>query len=173
MREVLKEDFEPAVVIPRECGHNAFFPDFAPIVLIEKVSDAGENSNSPVPEFHLCRQVPDVVGGDEPFEGVAIVTKFIVNERAKKREFERVLVVVDRSRLDLVIWSVCRYFAVIRPGGEFGVQQCDISVKQELPVRAGDATIDQRQNVQFGRGFKSDVTRVADVGGGSKTVQAK
>ena len=83
---LLEKDFEPAVIIPRECGHNAFFADFAPIALIEKISDAGENSDSPVPEFHFRGQVPDIVGGDEAFEGVAIVTKLVVNDRAKKRE---------------------------------------------------------------------------------------
>ena len=44
----LEEDFDSAVVIPRQCGHNAFFADFAPVVLVEKISDAGENSHSPM-----------------------------------------------------------------------------------------------------------------------------
>ena len=110
----LEKDFEPAVVIPRERGHNAFFADFTPIVLIEKVPDTGENSDSPVPEFHFCRQVPDIVGGDEALEGVAIVTKLVVNDRAKKREFEGILVAIDRPGLDLIIRSVRRYVAGIR-----------------------------------------------------------
>jgi hypothetical protein len=110
---LLEKHFETAVVIPRECGHNAF-PEFAPIILIEKISDAGENSNSPVPEFHFRRQVPDVVGGNEPFKGIANVTKFVVNERAKKRDLEGILVAVDRSRLDRLQWlASCSFGSLV------------------------------------------------------------
>ena len=51
MREGLEEDFEPAVVIPRQRRHDAFLADFAPIILVEEIPDAGEDSNSPVPKF--------------------------------------------------------------------------------------------------------------------------
>ena len=82
----LEEKFEPAVVVPRQRGHYAFLADFAPITLVEHVPDTGEHSGSPLPKLKFGRQIPNVVGGNEAFEGIAIVTELIVNERAKKRE---------------------------------------------------------------------------------------
>src|SRR5882724_477046 len=166
-----EEEFEPTVVIPRECRHNPFLTDFTPIILVEEVSDARENSSSPLPKFKFGREIPNIVGGNEAFEGIAIVTKFIVNERTKKRDFESILIAIDPAGLDLVIWCICRRVAAVWTGGEFSVEQRDVAVEHEIAVWAGSATVDQRQNVQFGRGFKSNVTRIADVFGGSKTVR--
>src|SRR4029453_5762926 len=171
MREGLEEDFEPAVVIPRQRRHDAFLANFTPIMLVEKVPDAGENPNSPIPKSVFCGQVPNVVGGDEALEGVAIVPKLVAHGRAKKRELQDLLVAIDRSGLDLILRSVRWRVAGIRSGGEFGVQQRDVAEEQKFAVRAGSATVDQRQTVQFSRGFKPDITRVADVGGGSKSVR--
>ncbi len=80
-----EEDFEPAVVVPRQRGHNAFLADFAPIILVEQVPDTREDAGSPFPKFKFGREVPNIVGGNKAFEGIAIVTKFIVNKRAEKR----------------------------------------------------------------------------------------
>ena len=80
---VLKEEFEPAVVVSRQRGHDAFLANFAPITLVENVPDTREHSGSPLPKSKFGRQIPDVVGGNETFEGIAIITKFIVNERSK------------------------------------------------------------------------------------------
>ena len=92
---LLEEKFEPAVVVPRQRGHYAFLADFAPITLVENVPDTREHSGSPLPKLKFGREIPNVVGGNEAFEGIAIVAEFIVNERAKKREFERILVAID------------------------------------------------------------------------------
>ena len=167
----LEEKFEPAVVVPRQRGHNAFLADFAPITLVEQVADTGEHSGSPLPESKFGREIPNVVGGNEAFEGIAIVTEFIVNERAKKREFESILVAIDRAGLYLIIRSVRRHFAVVRSGGELGVQQRDIAVEGEVAVGIWSAAVDERENVQLGGGFKSNITGVADVLGRSKTVR--
>ena len=131
---LLEEKFEPAVVVPRQRGHNAFLADFAPITLVEHVADTGEHSGSPLPKPKFGREIPNVVGGNETFEGIAIVTKFIVNERAKKREFESILVAIDRAGLYLIIRSVRRRLAVVRPRGELAVQQRDIAVEGEIAV---------------------------------------
>jgi hypothetical protein len=36
MRRLLEEDFKPAVVVPRQRGHNTFLANLAPIILVEK-----------------------------------------------------------------------------------------------------------------------------------------
>jgi hypothetical protein len=99
----LKEKFEPAVVVPRECRHYAFLANFAPVTLVEHVADTREHSGSPLPKLKFGREIPNVIGGNEAFEGIAIVTELIVNERAKKRDFERIFVAIDRAGFDLVI----------------------------------------------------------------------
>src|SRR6476646_7577257 len=114
----LEEKFEPAVVVPRQRRHYAFLADFAPITLIENVPNTREHSGSPLPKLKFGREIPNVVSGNEAFEGIAIVTKLIVNERAKKREFESILVTLDRAGLDLVIWRECRRVVLIRAGSE-------------------------------------------------------
>ncbi len=167
----LEEKFEPAVVVPRQRGHNAFLADFAPITLVENVPDTREHSGSPLPESKFGREIPNVVGGNEAFEGIAIVAELIVNERAKKREFESILVAIDRAGLYLIIRSVRRRFAVVRSGGKLGVQQRDVAVEGEVAVGAWCAAVDERENVQLGGGFKPNVTGVADVFGRSKTVR--
>src|SRR5258707_15890314 len=90
-----KKKFNPAVVISRQRGHNPFLADFAPITFVENVPDTREHSGSPLPESKFGRQIPDVVGGDKAFERIAVIAEFIVNERAKKREFESILVAID------------------------------------------------------------------------------
>ena len=145
---LLEEKFEPAVVVPRQRGHYAFLADFAPITLVENVPDTREHSGSPLPKLKFGREIPNVVGGNETFEGIAIVAKFIVNERAKKREFERILVAIDRAGLYLIIPErTPASVAVIRPGGELAVQQRNIAVERQIAVRIGNAAVDQRQNV--------------------------
>ena len=136
-KTALEKDFEPAVVVSWQRGHNAFLADFAPIILVEEVPDTREDSGSPLPKFNLGREVPNIVGGNEAFEGIAIVTELIVNERAKKRDFKGLLVAIDRACLDLVIWSVCQCVAVIWSGCELGVQQRDVAIELEVAVRAG------------------------------------
>ena len=115
-----EKEFEPAVVVPRQCGHNPFLANFAPIIFVEQVPDTREDSSSPFPESKFGCEVPNIKCGNEAFEGIAIVTKFIVNKRAKKREFEGILVAVDGAGLDLVIWSVRRRVALVRARGELG-----------------------------------------------------
>ena len=147
MSASLEEKFEPAVVIPRQRGHYAFLADFAPITLVENVPDTREHSGSPLPKLKFGREIPNVVGGNEAFEGIAIVTELIVNERAKKRDFERIFVAIDRAGFDLIIRCICRHVAGIWPGGELGVQQRNIAVERQIAVRTGNAAVDQRQNV--------------------------
>src|SRR4030095_16943043 len=143
-REIaLEKDFKPAVVVSWQRRHNAFIADFAPVILVEQVPDTREDSRSPLPKLKFGREVPNVVGGNKAFEGIAIVTKFIVNKRAKKREFEGIFVAIDRAGLDLIIRSVCRCLAAVRTRGEFGIQQCDVTVKQEVAVGTGSTTVDQ------------------------------
>jgi hypothetical protein len=60
LRHASEEKFEPAIVIPRQRGHNPFLTDFAPITLVEHVADTGENSGSPFPESKFGRQIPNV-----------------------------------------------------------------------------------------------------------------
>ncbi len=168
---LLEEEFEPAVVIPRQRGHNTFLADFAPITFVENVPDTREHSGSPLPKPKFGREIPDIIGGNEAFEGIAIVTKFIVHERSKKGEFESILVAIDCAGLYLIIRSVRRHLAVVRSGGKLGVQQRDIAVEGQVAVGAWCAAVDERQNVQLGGGFKPNVTRVADVLGRSKTVR--
>src|SRR4030095_11339691 len=99
-REIaLEKDFKPAVVVSWQRRHNTFLADFAPITFVENVPDTREHPGSPLPACKFGRQIPDVVGGNEAFEGIAIVTKFIVNERTKKRNFESILVAIDRAGL--------------------------------------------------------------------------
>src|SRR4029077_6799810 len=167
----LEEKFEPAVVISRQGGHNAFLANFAPITLVEQVADTGEHSGSPFPKPKFGRQIPNVVGGNKAFKGIAIVPKFIVNERAKKREFESILVAINRAGLFLIIRSVRRRFAVVRSGGKLGVQQRDVAVEGEVAVGAWCAAVDERENVQLRGGFKPNVTGVADFFGRCKTVR--
>jgi ribosomal protein L19 len=117
----LEEEFEPAVVVPRQRGHNAFLANFAPVILVEQVSDTREHSGSPLPKFKFGREIPNIICGNKAFEGIAIVTKFIVNERAKKRDFEGILIAIDRAGLELLIRRVSRRVTVIWPGSELGI----------------------------------------------------
>jgi hypothetical protein len=49
----LKEEFEPAVVVPRQRRHNTFLANFSPILFIEQVADTGEYSCSSLPKPKL------------------------------------------------------------------------------------------------------------------------
>src|SRR6266550_5113468 len=166
-----KEELNAAVIIAPVGRDDSFVADFAPIILIEKILDAGENTESPIPKFHFRGQIPNVIGRNETLEGITVVAKFVIHHGAEQRDFDGIFVAIDPAGLELIIRRVSRRVAVIWPGREFGVQHRDVAVEQEVPVWTGGATADQRQNVQFGRGFKSDVTRIADVAGGSKTVR--
>jgi hypothetical protein len=68
LRNCLEEEFEPAVVIARQGGHNAFLADLPPITLVEEVPDTCEDSSSSLPESKFGREVPDVIGGTKSFE---------------------------------------------------------------------------------------------------------
>jgi hypothetical protein len=143
----LEEKFEAAVVISRQGGHDSFLANFAPVILIEKISDTGEDSSPAFPKSKFGRQVPNVVSWDEAFERIAIITKFIIYDRAKEREFEGILVAIDPASLDLVIRCICRRVAAIWPGRKLGVQQRNIAVERQIAVRTGNAAVDQRQDV--------------------------
>src|SRR5882757_1317438 len=75
----LEEKFEPAVVVPRQRGHNTFLADFAPITFVENVPDTREHSGSPLPESEFGRQIPNIVGGNETFERIAVIAEFIIH----------------------------------------------------------------------------------------------
>src|SRR5262249_12078462 len=123
-----KEKSDPAVVVPRQRGHNALLANFAPIIFVEQVPDTGEDPSSAVPEFHFCSEIPNIVTGDEAFERIAVIAKFVVHDGAEKRELEDILVAIDRAGLNLVIWSVRRRFVIVRSRGKLGVQQSDVAV---------------------------------------------
>ena len=75
------------------------------------------------------------------------------------REFESILVAIDRAGLYLIFRSVRRCFAVVRSRGKLGVQQRDIAVEGEVAVGVWCAAVDERENVQLGGGFKPNITR--------------
>ena len=115
VESLLEEKFEPAVVVPRQRGHYAFLANFAPITLVENVPDTREHSGSPLPKPKFGREIPNVIGGNEAFEGIAIVAEFIVNERAKKREFERILVAIDCAGLYLIFGAYAGVLPLLGP----------------------------------------------------------
>src|SRR5262249_13517473 len=154
LRSAQEEKFEPAVVISRQRGHDAFLANFPPILFIERVADTDEHPCSAVPESHFCSEIPNIISWDEPFERIAVVTKLIVNERTQKRDFETILVAINCPGLYLIIRSVRRRFAIVRSGGKLGVEHRDIAVESEIAVGVWCAAFDERENVQFGGGFK-------------------
>jgi len=74
----LEEKFESAVIVPRQRRHYAFLTNFSPISLVENVPDTREHSSSSLPKLKFRCQIPNVVSGNEAFERIAIVAKFIV-----------------------------------------------------------------------------------------------
>ena len=58
-----------------------------------------------------------------------------------------------------------------RPGLKEEFKSAVVISGQQVAVGAGRAAVDQRQHIQLGGSFKSDVARITDVGGGSKTIR--
>src|SRR5262245_8121026 len=167
----LEEKFEPAVVVPRQRRHDAFLANFPPILFIKQVANTHEHSRPPLPKPEFSRQIPDVVSWDEAFERIAVIAEFIVHDRSQHGEFESILVAINSAGLYLIIRCVCRRIAVVRPRGKLRVEQRDIAVESEITVGARCTAVDERENVELGGGFKSDITGVANVFGRSKTVR--
>src|SRR6266511_3607967 len=160
----LKEELDAAVIIARVGWDDTFVPDFAPIILIEKILDAGENTESPIPEFHFRGQVPNVVGGNSALESIVRVAEVIAHDCAEKGDLHCIFVAIDSARLELIIRSVGWHQAFVGSGSKLGIEQGDVAVdRQCAPWIFSVAAIDEPKHIQFAGGFKSEVTSVADI----------
>src|SRR4030095_16163969 len=93
----LKEKFEPAVVVPRQCRHNSFLAHFSPILFIEQIADSYEHPCSPLPQPKFGCQIPNIVSRDEAFKRIAVIAECIIHKRSQHREFESILVAINRA----------------------------------------------------------------------------
>src|SRR6266550_2204722 len=158
-----KEELNAAVIIARVGWDDTFVADFAPIILIEKILDAGENTESPIPEFHFRGQVPNAVGGNGALESIIRVAEVIAHDCAEKGDLHYIFVAIDSARLELIVRSVGWNQAFIGSGSKLGVEQGDVAVDRQCAPRILSAAIDEPKNIEFAGGFKSEVTSVADI----------
>ena len=166
---VLPEELHAAVVISPISWNDTFVANFAPVILVEKIFDAGENTDAAVPEFHFGGQVPNVVRGNETLERIIGVAEFVIHDRAEKADFNHIFPAIDCAGLKLIIRRVGRRLTVTGSGSELSIQHRDVAVERQSAVRTLRAAVDQRQNVEFSRRFKSNITRVSDIARGRQT----
>ena len=80
--------------------------DFRVEILVEKVVDAGENSDATVAEIYFGREVPDVVTRYETFRRVIGVGEGLIHERAEKTYLHHVFPTINSPNLDQVVGGI-------------------------------------------------------------------